>query len=127
MLKNYKNKLNHHLIRTLTEQNTCLVGRSKNHGFSRDFLEGGNSQSPTKALEDQVILRISNRLDQRTDAFSTQHFSNLATILENRDRLQVGAEGALRGFLRPGSVATKGRRLPAMFTLCHLRPSFLPQ
>jgi hypothetical protein len=94
---------------------------------SRDFLEGGNPKSPTGTLEDQVKLKNSNRLDQRTDAFSTQHFPNLATILENRDCLQIGAEGAWRGFLRPGSVSTKGRRLPAMFTLRHLCPSFLPQ
>jgi hypothetical protein len=94
---------------------------------NRDFLAGGNSQSSTGALKDQVKLKISNRLDHRTDAFSAQHFPNLATILENRDRLQIGAEGALCGFLRPGTVSTKGRRLPAMFTLSHLCPSFLLQ
>ena len=108
-------------------RNARPAERSKNHGFSRDFLAGGNSQSLTETSEDQVKLRISNRLDHRTDAFSAQHFPNLATVLENRDRLQIWAECALRGFLRPGTVSTKGSRFPAMFTLSHLRPSFLPQ
>lgn len=80
-----------------------------------------------RTLEDPVKLKNSNRLNQCTDAFGAQHFPNLATILKNRDCLQIGMEGALCSLFRPGTIPTKGRRLTTMFTLRHLRPSFLTQ
>ena len=90
--------------------------KTKNHGQHRDFhIDQDNS------LEKSCLAG----LYQGAHALGTQHLTYFAPLLVDRNRLQVRFKSPAGGFLRPGTVATKGRLLPAMLTLCHKRSSFL--
>lgn len=53
------------------------------------------------------------------DALGAQHSLDLVPILDDRHGLQVRAEDPPRGFIRPGTIVTKGGRFPAIRALCH--------
>jgi hypothetical protein len=92
--------------------------KTKNHGQHRDFP---NLQNKT------IQIICSAGLHQGAQALGAQHLTNFAPILVNRNRLQIRLKGPAGGFLRPGTVATKGGRLPTILTLSHSNSSFLDQ
>ena len=87
----------------------------KNHGLNRDLRFLG-----MKCL-------LCSGLDHRADAAGAHNFANLATVLKNRDLLQIRFEGARGHFLRPRPIAAKSRFLTTYFTLRHLLTSFSNQ
>ena len=65
------------------------------------------------------MIEQSSSLDQSADALGAQNLTDFAPILENTDRLEIRAESALGGFLRPRAVASKSSLFSAVCTGCH--------
>lgn len=90
--------------------------KRKNHGLRRDF-----------SATCQMIYRLSNtlsRFTQRAQAFGTQCFSNLFTVLEHRYFLQIGLKSTRSRFLRPRAVQTKRCVFSTSITFSHFQLPF---
>jgi len=61
---------------------------------------------------------------QGFDAFSAQRLTHLAPIDKQRNTLQVGLKGAIRGTHGERTPVAEGGRFTAVFTLCHGCQSF---
>ncbi len=80
--------------------------KKKNRGFRRDLIHR--------------VRTVLIGLYQRTDALGAQNLTNLAPILVDAYSLQVRAKSSRGRLFRPGTVATEGRFLSTMRTLCHV-------
>jgi hypothetical protein len=69
-------------------------------------------------------LDLSFGLNQCANALGAQHLAHHPSILEDADRLEVGAVGSLCRFLRPRAAATKGCLLTTICALSHITRSF---
>lgn len=89
--------------------------KTKNHGQHRDFPD---------FLEKYQII-CSAGLHQGAQALGAQHLADPAPILVNGNGLEIRFKSPAGSFLRPGSVATEGGRLPTILALSHSNSSFL--